>query len=123
MAEKNYPDTDEGTDEFLKDALDEILGPVPPKGEYDTPGPFERLNYGELIKWHGNEALICIARTDEAEREELVGLLNKGTHCDALMRVVYELLRYPEDKPPFDAAHTAFEAVMGREWDDEMDGE
>ena len=32
--------------------------------------------------------------------------------------VVYELLRYPEDKPPFDAAHAAFEAVMGREWDE-----
>ena len=40
---------------------------------------------------------------------------------DSLMRVVYELLRNPEDKPPFDEAHDAFEMVMGRGWDDDLD--
>ena len=60
---------------------------------------------------------------DITEREELVDLLNKGTHCDVLMRVVYNLLRHPEAKPPFDEAHAAFESVMGREWDDDKDHE
>ena len=92
-------------------------------GEYDTPGPYR--NEGRAIFSAGCDFAqgSISARMDQAEQDEFVGLLNKGTHCDALMRVVYELLRYPEDKPPFDAAHTAFEAVMGREWDDEMDGE
>ena len=97
-----------------------------PKGEYDTPGPFEWGADAWIQRVDGLCPLVVFKPSeelDDAEVDELVDLLNRGTHCDVLMRVVYELLRYPDDKPPFSAAHTAFEAVMGREWDDDKDHE
>ena len=91
------------------------------KSEYDTPGPFSLAGDDEFPTIHRWGVAQYLGSLDAAEREELVDLLNKGTHFEALLRVVCELLRYPEDKPPFDEAHTAFEFAMGREWDDERD--
>lgn len=68
-----------------------------PKGEYDTPGPF-RLDdkpgfngsvsvyrdTGEFSHYLGSLS----PRLDEAERDELVGLLNKGTHYNALLEAL-----------------------------------
>lgn len=66
-----------------------------PKGEYDAPGPFSRKGgmvfrqYGERDDWgvanlHG--------ALDEAERDELLGLLNKGTHFERLVAAVKSAL-------------------------------
>ena len=63
-----------------------------PKGEYDTPGPFQLDNSGS-----GNDNIIVDERIkkvwrvcfntylDQSERVELVDLLNKGTHFDEIL--------------------------------------
>ncbi len=62
-----------------------------PKGEYDTPGPFYQR--GPAI-CHRNVAAGRSARAmfaeilDRAEREELVGLLNKGTHFERMLEAL-----------------------------------
>lgn len=38
--------------------------------------------------------------------------------ADALLDVVERLLRNPEDTPPFDEAHDAYEKATGRQWED-----
>ena len=69
-----------------------------PKGEFDTPGPFLTGNHfsgtDNVIVRDGVKGwclmfadlyLGHMSHTDAAEREELVGLLNKGTHFDGLV--------------------------------------
>ena len=107
MPDPNIPDfSDDG-----KAAHSPVAGPFKSDGAHifkTPPGTSVALAYTVSDKY--------------LSHADMVDLLNKGTHFDALMRVVYELLRYPEDKPPFDDAHAAFEAAIGREWDDEKDG-
>lgn len=55
-----------------------------------------------------------MARAEDAEAEAVPA----AVHAKA-MRVVTELLRHPEAKPPFDAAHDAYEASTGKRWDEE----
>ena len=87
------------------------------EGKDDTPGPFwvdpgwkpgSEVGAG-IYRNYGSTVLHAATVSQlggQAEVDELVGLLNRGTHFDVLMRVVYELLRHPEAKPPFDEAHT-----------------
>ncbi len=59
-----------------------------PKGEFDTPGPFtmKRISrWTRYIYWRQHLALTVATGQDEAEGEEMLGLLNKGTHFDALV--------------------------------------
>ena len=65
-------------------------------GEFDTPGPFTRSDSAEpgLIWWGSRWAARMTANLDEAEREELVGLLNKGTHFKGLLEVLKEVAEF-----------------------------
>ena len=65
-----------------------------PKGEFDTPGPFSgddeeiyRSVEGHKFGYQQTVALF-VERLDQAEREELIGLLNKGTHAEALFEAL-----------------------------------
>ena len=60
-----------------------------PKGEFDTPGPFH-LN-GQTIRGNGFRVAV-ISDLDEAEYEELIGLLNKGTHFDEMLDMLHAVL-------------------------------
>jgi len=62
-----------------------------PKGEFDTPGPFtmKRISrWTRYIYWRQHLALTVATGQDEAEGEEMLGLLNKGTHFEALVDAV-----------------------------------
>lgn len=65
-----------------------------PKGEYHTPGPFH-LTSPSFIHRQGvaHPVLITAAQFDEAEKDELVGLLNKGTHHERLVAALIEIER------------------------------
>lgn len=59
-----------------------------PKGEFSTPGPYRRD--GDVVRLRGcvfAQALLS-ERMDEAERDELVGLLNKGTHFERMLEAL-----------------------------------
>lgn len=60
-----------------------------PPGEFSTPGPFKRTKL--TIRWGPNTVLRFMDNLDDAERDEIEGLLNKGKHferlIDALNRV------------------------------------
>ena len=73
-----------------------------PKGEYDTPGPF----YVDDNRIFRRKPLALAQGTlwitlDEAEREELVGLLNKGTHFARLLEAVSTFVSRYEDGNPY----------------------
>ena len=59
-----------------------------PSGEYDTPGPFQKD--GPYIKRGLNERdeAVFMHHTDQAEREEFIGLLNKGTHFEGMLEAL-----------------------------------
>ena len=59
-----------------------------PKGEYDTPGPYMRMEDVVRLKAHPYAVALLEKHTDEAERDELVSLLNKGTHFDGLLAAI-----------------------------------
>ena len=64
-----------------------------PKGEFDTPGPFRQMALG--VRWNDRNVMGFNDNLDKAERDELTGLLNKGTHFEALvdaLRGVSDLL-------------------------------
>lgn len=72
-----------------------------PKGEYDTPGPFH-LTSPNFIHRDGRPCLVVGAQFDEAEVDELVGLLNKGTHFERMRDALGEIVGAavePEDEP------------------------
>ena len=60
-----------------------------PKGEYDTPGPFRADAKGVIWKTIGpsvSHSCTTVPKDfDAAEIEELIGLLNKGTHFDGML--------------------------------------
>ena len=68
-----------------------------PKGEYDTPGPFDRTRmlvrrtFAPASGLDVQPQMSFVETLDEAERDELVGLLNKGTHFEKLRRSVEDL--------------------------------
>ena len=64
-----------------------------PSGEYDTPGPYEMD--GPYIKRgiYKRDEAVFMHTTDQAEREEFIGLLNKGTHFEGMM----EALKHARD--------------------------
>ena len=75
-----------------------------PKGKFDTPGPFmmERqplTGVFEINRVSHKGGFVCIVpvlastpECDEGELEELVGLLNKGTHFDGMLKALREIL-------------------------------
>ena len=64
-----------------------------PKGEYDTPGPFyvddDRIIRRKPLALAQGTLWITL---DQAEREELVGLLNKGTHFNRLLEAAKDAI-------------------------------
>ena len=64
-----------------------------PKGEFDTPGPFWRMDHWLHNDLRGGAFASFHSRMDEAERDELVGLLNKGTHFEDLLMALELALR------------------------------
>ena len=76
-----------------------------PKGKYDTPGPFytfyredPSLTGHTIIrrKPYGNPQAQIWGKLDEAECDELVGLLNKGTHFDEMLAALKEAYGLPD---------------------------
>ena len=69
-------------------------GETMPKGEFSTPGPFwldDKPGFGgahHVLRGDGHlnvrHVVTLPGRLDEEERDELVGLLNKGTHFERL---------------------------------------
>ena len=61
-----------------------------PKGEYDTPGRFWLDVKNNICERRDKCSVIVLTplHLDEAECEELVGLLNKGTHFDAMLEAL-----------------------------------
>ena len=64
-----------------------------PKGEFDTPGPFTMDDMRHFVLQNGRGVLVFAAWLDEAEHEELVGLLNKGTHFERMLEALEEAKR------------------------------
>ena len=63
-----------------------------PKGEYDTPGPFDRHPRGHVRK-NGAYILTLSGSLDDSRCDELVSLLNKGTHFEGMLealKVIFE---------------------------------
>ena len=61
-----------------------------PKGEFDTPGPFtgslmDSAGIYRALGPHTVRAARFDDHIDQAERDELVDLLNKGTHFDGML--------------------------------------
>lgn len=68
-----------------------------PKGEFDTPGPFTADDMRHFVLQNGRGVLVFAAWLDEAEQEELVGLLNKGTHFNALVDALKAVCAWQEN--------------------------
>ena len=68
-----------------------------PKGEYDTPGPFDRTRmlvrrtFAPASGLDVQPQLAFVETLDEAERDELTGLLNKGTHYVKLIELIRDM--------------------------------
>ena len=60
-----------------------------PKGEFDTPGPFRQMALG--VRWNDRNVMGFNDNLDQAERDELTGLLNKGTHFEKLRELVADM--------------------------------
>lgn len=102
-----------------------------PKGEYDTPGPFwldDKPGFNGAISVYRNTGLNChylgslSPRLDQAEREELCGLLNKGTHYDAMLaalKSVNELWTHSDDEAVRDRHVQVAAAIAAAEGKDE----
>ena len=58
-----------------------------------TPGPFK--SYGaQSFQWNGKFVGLFTAATLDAERDEMIDLLNKGTHFEGLIGVCHAALNY-----------------------------
>ena len=69
-----------------------------PKGEYATPGPFYEEN-GYLLRRSTPSSVDmwpCLGGMNWTERNILVGLLNKGTHFEGLVKALRAVLNSPE---------------------------
>lgn len=76
-----------------------------PKGEYDTPGPFTRT--ADTVHREGRAVMILGAPLCGAERDELVGLLNKGTHFEPMLAALRRCLAEVDDRPELEIGHLA----------------
>ena len=64
------------------------------KGEYDTPGKYYRINTVTVgVKPYGYAVAVFPSSTDEAEREEFIGLLNKGTRFEQMLAALKAIQR------------------------------
>lgn len=61
-----------------------------PEGEFDTPGPFYRDGVMVFRRTGKHQHMFARLTTirDEAEMDEFIGLLNKGTHYNGMLEAL-----------------------------------
>ena len=89
------------------------------KGEYERPGPFSLAGDDEFPEIHRAGVPQYLGSLDQAEREELVGLLNKGTHFEGMLEALkaaqeYLVLHHHETDAMWDGVAASVRAAIAK---------